>query len=68
MKFSLIVKKETRCSLCKWWPCNSRHECLEIQSTMEETLQILPDKKVLEKLTRERKSWAFYATTNKLKL
>ncbi len=32
--------------------------------TMEETL---PDKGILEKLTRERKSLAFYTTVNKLK-
>jgi hypothetical protein len=27
--------------------------------------EILPDKRILEKLTREKKSLAFYTTTNK---
>jgi len=26
-----IKKKERKCSVCKRWPCNSRHERLEIQ-------------------------------------
>jgi len=35
MKFSCIKlneKKEGKCSVCKWWSCNSRREHLEIQS------------------------------------
>jgi hypothetical protein len=31
-KLRRIEKKETKCSVYKWWPCNSRHEHLKIQS------------------------------------
>jgi len=34
VKFSCknwIKKKERKCSVCKWWPCNNHREHLEIQ-------------------------------------
>jgi hypothetical protein len=58
-----IKKKERKCSVCKRWSCNSRHEHLKIQSDYGRTFH---DKGIFKKLTREGKNLAFYTTINKV--
>jgi hypothetical protein len=66
MKISCILtcKEGRTCNVCRRWPCNGRHEHLEIQSNYGGNSL---DKGILEKLKRERKGLAFYTTANKLK-
>jgi len=59
-----LQKKERKHSVCKWWPCNSHREHLEIQFDYGRNSF---DKGILEKLTKEGKNLAFYTAANKLK-
>jgi len=69
MKFLCITKKERKRNICKRLSCNNRREHLEIQFdygrnflTMYETFF---NKGIIEKLTREGKSLAYYTIVNK---
>jgi hypothetical protein len=66
MKFSCILNcKEGRtCNGCRRWSCNGCYEHLKIQFDYGGNSH---NKKILEKLKRERKGLAFYIAANKLK-